>query len=785
MAIPPEEDEVSGKPIESQLHEGDVGGRPAGAVPYFETREGRASFMYPERTAKVPMHDWGTGMPIPGSEIEVTLPRPPQKYEPAPTLMDLPIDEFPNWRTTNLKLHMASSPETRQKIIKDRMPGTRLVYDKYQNPMVEYKGQRYHIDRPDFLNAQDVAYGIAKSAIPLGVGLAAGAAVPAAAVGIPLAAATQMGGQSAAELANRLIAGEDVAGHWGDIILSGLVGAAPELLPVARGLQKTIAPIGKFERLPVGTRHVLATGERAGFPLPSGGEYMPIDKNPIAGLTMVAGAEPGSNLIVDRVAQRVHPDNVSARVSVDTDRILGPAPPGAETLRRNLEAERVQFGRDPMTTSLSQAGPIDIQNVINKAQSVLSQYAPGSNTHELTSSIIDNLKNFTGDAQQLQNYYRELKQNASFGPPGAPIMSKSDPRREAINNIVGSLRDELGNQVPGYNEAAKAYEGLHSQQNHFNAAKALLGSGTAADRLSGSKLTTERALEILRDAAQPGVSAELVAEADALRAGLRFEIENKIMRGTEDLSSFRKIAGSRADDPRRVILDAAFGDGAVDKMLALSERERIYRQTHNYVQDAAKRGLEIKEGRAFSGVTGKSPDTARPALSPVDLALLKLTAGQRLGHWVAGRGPIEISRGQSYLGYRPAGMKTKMSDVLSQSGAPLQETAMTMREALERDAAINRLTQMGRIPSALTKGEITGPSRREREIYYPEEQHASGGRIERASGGRTSIDHGAEADNLIALADKAKKAHNSTTEPLLDQPDEMITKALAIADKAI
>lgn len=52
-------------------------------------------------------------------------------------------------------------------------------------------------------------------------------------------------------------------------------------------------------------------------------------------------------------------------------------------------------------------------------------------------------------------------------------------------------------------------------------------------------------------------------------------------------------------------------------------------------------------------------------------------------------------------------------------------------------------------------------------------------------GAAKGIDHGAEADNLIALADKAKKAHNSTTEPLLDQPDEMITKALAIADKAI
>lgn len=52
-------------------------------------------------------------------------------------------------------------------------------------------------------------------------------------------------------------------------------------------------------------------------------------------------------------------------------------------------------------------------------------------------------------------------------------------------------------------------------------------------------------------------------------------------------------------------------------------------------------------------------------------------------------------------------------------------------------------------------------------------------------GAAKGIDHGAEADKLIALADKAKKAHNSTTEPLLDQPDEMITKALAIADKAI
>ena len=39
--------------------------------------------------------------------------------------------------------------------------------------------------------------------------------------------------------------------------------------------------------------------------------------------------------------------------------------------------------------------------------------------------------------------------------------------------------------------------------------------------------------------------------------------------------------------------------------------------------------------------------------------------------------------------------------------------------------------------------------------------------------------------SLIRAAEKAKKGHNTTTEPLLEQPDEAITKALAIADAAL
>ena len=61
---------------------------------------------------------------------------------------------------------------------------------------------------------------------------------------------------------------------------------------------------------------------------------------------------------------------------------------------------------------------------------------------------------------------------------------------------------------------------------------------------------------------------------------------------------------------------------------------------------------------------------------------------------------------------------------------------------------------------------------------------ATGGRIGRATGGRI-MNHRSEADSLIRLADKTKKALNNSTESLLAVPDEAVTKALSIANEAI
>lgn len=62
---------------------------------------------------------------------------------------------------------------------------------------------------------------------------------------------------------------------------------------------------------------------------------------------------------------------------------------------------------------------------------------------------------------------------------------------------------------------------------------------------------------------------------------------------------------------------------------------------------------------------------------------------------------------------------------------------------------------------------------------------ASGGRIQRASGGRAGMNHVTRAAMLIRAAERAKNQHGDNTESLLNQPDESIAKALKVANSAI
>jgi hypothetical protein len=62
---------------------------------------------------------------------------------------------------------------------------------------------------------------------------------------------------------------------------------------------------------------------------------------------------------------------------------------------------------------------------------------------------------------------------------------------------------------------------------------------------------------------------------------------------------------------------------------------------------------------------------------------------------------------------------------------------------------------------------------------------ARGGRIQRASGGRTGMNHAAEAARLVSLAERGKKELGKRTEPLLQKHDDEVAVALSAANKAI
>lgn len=89
--------------------------------------------------------------------------------------------------------------------------------------------------------------------------------------------------------------------------------------------------------------------------------------------------------------------------------------------------------------------------------------------------------------------------------------------------------------------------------------------------------------------------------------------------------------------------------------------------------------------------------------------------------------------------------------------------------------------QLGKLPAGTASGlEELGAIQQLQEENPPRQQN-QGGRIPRASGGRTS--GGLTADDLIAAAERAKKEHSKGTEALLNEPDEHITRALEVAKR--
>ena len=133
-------------------------------------------------------------------------------------------------------------------------------------------------------------------------------------------------------------------------------------------------------------------------------------------------------------------------------------------------------------------------------------------------------------------------------------------------------------------------------------------------------------------------------------------------------------------------------------------------------------------------------------------------------------GAVALEMARMGLSKIPETFKEASQRAKAFSGAPTQLTpSLAVQKSLQYAAPYAATSAASMQP--LT---IHGPS---------QGAYMKGGRIGRATGGRTN--GVITADMLVTAADRAKKNDSRSTEALLNQPDETITRALAIANKQI
>lgn len=141
---------------------------------------------------------------------------------------------------------MTDNPKARQQIYAKHLPGAKAVEDKFGNPMIEYKGERFYTSRPgefDGMDAGRLAAGVAAS-VPL---MAAGG--PAGPVGMAVMGGLTNAGMSLGEdYLTRQAGGEAQEIDYGKAGTSAAIGAAlpyviqKAVTPVARAVYGRVAP---------------------------------------------------------------------------------------------------------------------------------------------------------------------------------------------------------------------------------------------------------------------------------------------------------------------------------------------------------------------------------------------------------------------------------------------------------------------------------------------------------------------------------------------------------------
>lgn len=315
-------------------------------------------------------------------------------------------------------------------------------------------------------------------------------------------------------------------------------------------------------------------------------------------------------------------------------------------------------------------------------------------------------------------------------------------------------------RVQGLREARRSLAtrlaGIEGEETLVNYVGELIKSKAGADQ-------TRR----LRDA----VSSNPEAVAGVREAAARWllnELGNGTVRDGERVLSNPRAISLLAERPET--LRNIFGDEGMD-LLRQYEASVLRQQEANTAVATAGSNT----GANITKMMQKQLEMRRQAETLGQTGAFALWEG--LGSVARG----DIMKAGALLGGR--WMMNKLDGLRQRGIADVQEMVLRGLENPEVGRAmLNRALTAGDTPAGRTAWSNLMEALTRQSAYTGREAEE---RRQRARGGQVGLDHAAEADRILRAARAALRQHAKNTEPLMNVPDEHVTKALALANEAI
>jgi hypothetical protein len=729
------------------------------------------------KQVEVPMIDPASGAAI--GTTETAQVKPPREFEDLPTVAEMPLRTPTAGKRAQalFGLGFSSTPEGAANIIRETIPDARFSFDKFGNPLVivpdeQGNEQAYHLDKPG-INALDVSRFVTK-AVPAGAAAAAaGALAPASAVGLPIAAGVQGlvgGGTSILEdVASRALGSEEEV-DLGKAAMGTLIGAAGpvagEALQAFRGLTQPDA----FNSLSRGAQNYLKRFydkfEAGDIPLPRDGRDMILDTAQGRALAaQIIKENPDSEaakMITNMIAKR--DAEAPARVLRDIDSAIGTASvterEAAEAIRQYM---RVVSGEE--TNALSKAPPLDVAPIVKRIDDMLvdaqgktasalkrirsflveSEGTAGTQAarepvtdasgriirYEMKEAAPGTPPTYKSSAQAIENARTEIDSLINYGDEGLGIKPGELRTREgAIGAIRKDVSGLLKDNVPGYKDLMGKFENAY----------ALLKANEVAQNAFRKGAQAVRPDEVKMFLKNPD-------EAAAWRGSVRSLINERLRGSADDVMSLKTMLGGENDNARKM-LEMTFGKRETNRLARLVDRELEYRNTSKSLLPARAEAQGAEFAGAFEG-------DIRDAIS--------LQTAKELSH--AAMQPANVAW-RMMKGTQGPEYRESLSKFLTAPPEQIPAYMRGMKKSMDVSGDIARA--QGFTPAVRELG-MASEGR-------PQQEENRGGRTTRATGG---------AVNLMALSKAAKKQVTKVTEPLLNEHDDTVARALEVANKHI